>query len=217
MAIVKNVSRLKKCIVCGEEMVGRKDKKYCSHNCWNKEWGKKNRKKCTEMSRKWRKENRKRSRELNNNWRESNEDKFKEINLNYYYANIEKFKQNYQDNAEIRKKQAKIWRRNNKDKVRKYRIKRRCYTTDDFDIDFIKSRDNDKCQICGSTKDIQLEHYIPISKGGINSNINCYLICKKCHIPKGKLDPEDYFDQNAISKLNNKGIVGEVRLKYGNY
>jgi len=45
----------------------------------------------------------------------------------------------------------------------------------------IFSRDEGKCQICGSNEDIQYDHIIPFSKGGNNSEKNIQLLCAKCN------------------------------------
>ncbi len=46
-------------------------------------------------------------------------------------------------------------------------------------------RDGHKCQYCGTTKDLTLDHLIPRSKGGKSSWTNLVTACKKCNAKKG--------------------------------
>lgn len=46
-------------------------------------------------------------------------------------------------------------------------------------------RDEQKCQYCGTTKDLTLDHLIPRSKGGKSSWTNLVTACKKCNSKKG--------------------------------
>lgn len=57
--------------------------------------------------------------------------------------------------------------------------------------DKIKARDNNTCQICGlSTKDesnllLEIDHIIPLSKGGMTTEDNLQTLCWKCNRSKG--------------------------------
>lgn len=95
---------------------------------------------------------------------------------------------------------------------RKYQNFRNSITTSvDFDINKIFQRDSNKCRICGENdvKILQLEHLIPISKGGINSNSNCYLICRNCHKNKGTKMPWDFYTKEMLDYLALNKIIGE--------
>lgn len=45
----------------------------------------------------------------------------------------------------------------------------------------VKQRDAGKCVECGSTKDVQLHHIIPLTKGGTNHGFNLISLCETCH------------------------------------
>lgn len=57
--------------------------------------------------------------------------------------------------------------------------------------EYIKKRDNHTCQICGlSTRDeknllLEIDHIIPISKGGLSTEENLQTLCWKCNRTKG--------------------------------
>lgn len=51
---------------------------------------------------------------------------------------------------------------------------------------FIYERDGYRCQICGrSTNDLEVDHIIPISKGGKSTPDNLQTLCHRCNYRKG--------------------------------
>ncbi|MCS6822498.1 MAG: HNH endonuclease [Microscillaceae bacterium] len=55
----------------------------------------------------------------------------------------------------------------------------------------IFKRDGYKCQYCGSTKDLTLDHVLPRSRGGKSSWDNLVTACKPCNSKKGDFTPEE--------------------------
>ena len=55
----------------------------------------------------------------------------------------------------------------------------------------IFKRDGYKCQYCGATKDLTLDHLIPKSKGGKSTWTNLVTACKHCNAKKGDYTPEE--------------------------
>ena len=51
-------------------------------------------------------------------------------------------------------------------------------------------RDSHKCQYCGTSKELTLDHLIPKSKGGKSTWTNLVTACKKCNARKGDDSPE---------------------------
>jgi len=50
---------------------------------------------------------------------------------------------------------------------------------------FIFRRDPNECAYCGSKKELQIDHIIPISRGGTNDPKNLQILCRKCNQSKG--------------------------------
>lgn len=46
------------------------------------------------------------------------------------------------------------------------------------------NRDGGRCCMCGSKKELEFDHIIPISKGGATTFRNLQLLCKTCNIKK---------------------------------
>jgi len=55
----------------------------------------------------------------------------------------------------------------------------------------ILRRDNHRCQYCGSTTYLTIDHVIPKSKGGEDSWENLTTACIRCNNKKGSRSPED--------------------------
>ena len=51
-----------------------------------------------------------------------------------------------------------------------------------------------KCVICSSTKDLQIDHIYPKSKGGSDVEGNLQVLCAKCNIEKGNKLESIFFD-----------------------
>ena len=55
----------------------------------------------------------------------------------------------------------------------------------------ILRRDNHRCQFCGSTTNLTIDHIIPKSKGGEDDWENLTTACIKCNNKKGDRTPEE--------------------------
>jgi len=81
----------------------------------------------------------------------------------------------------------------------------------------IYERDGHKCQYCGSTRKLTIDHIMPKSKGGTDDWDNLVVACSSCNIKKSNkllehtgmklarrpVQPRTYLDV-IISKTNNK-------------
>jgi hypothetical protein len=46
---------------------------------------------------------------------------------------------------------------------------------------FVFKRDKPICQHCGSTQNLEIDHIIPLARGGTNDPDNLQVLCKKCN------------------------------------
>jgi 5-methylcytosine-specific restriction protein A len=54
----------------------------------------------------------------------------------------------------------------------------------------VMKRDKHECRICGSKKNLQIDHIYPMARGGTNDLDNLQILCKKCNLKKS--DKVDY-------------------------
>ena len=62
---------------------------------------------------------------------------------------------------------------------------------------YIFTRDNKKCFYCGKSlkyRQITLDHYLPLSKGGKNEVFNLVTCCRKCNKIKADIVPENFME-----------------------
>lgn len=55
----------------------------------------------------------------------------------------------------------------------------------------IFDRDKNTCQYCGATKNLTIDHIMPVSRGGQNTWKNLVTCCFKCNNAKGNKTPEE--------------------------
>ena len=55
----------------------------------------------------------------------------------------------------------------------------------------IFKRDDHRCQYCGSTQDLTIDHMLPRSRGGRDSWENLVTACTKCNTRKGSRTPDE--------------------------
>jgi 5-methylcytosine-specific restriction endonuclease McrA len=136
-----------------------------------------NKKKIAEKGKKYRLENREKEIERCRKYRKENPEKRRIAVKNWQ-----------QNNAEKTKIDSKLWQLANPEKVRYYANLRRSrkVTNGIYEISDkeIKRLYESPCFYCGSNQRIQLDHVIPISKGGHHSIGNLVPACQKCNASK---------------------------------
>lgn len=67
----------------------------------------------------------------------------------------------------------------------------------------IFKRDRYRCRICKATTELQIDHVIPVSKGGGNDEGNLQVLCYRCNSVKSDLLPSEMED---LSKYDLRGL-----------
>ena len=60
----------------------------------------------------------------------------------------------------------------------------------------IFNRDKYECQYCGSHDDLEIDHIIPLSKGGTNEDDNLLTACHRCNSLKGDKNLKEFIEEN---------------------
>ena len=71
----------------------------------------------------------------------------------------------------------------------------------------IYRRDGFQCALCGCTRYLQLHHYIPRGKGGLDTPHNLITLCSDCHALAHGFNAHDYPDMSPEA-------VGQSILEY---
>ena len=64
-----------------------------------------------------------------------------------------------------------------------------------------------KCVICNSTRDLQIDHIYPLSKGGSDAFGNLQVLCATCNIRKSNMFV------TSLSEFKRRKISWKVKLK----
>jgi hypothetical protein len=148
----------------------------------------------------------------NKTYYEANPEKEKIRKQIYHKNNIEKqnvrSREYYRDNREKCKATTKLYAQTevgknvNKKKKHKYRALKLKATIEDFNPSEVFERDNYICQLCGiktrpdfksqyHPKRPELDHIIPLTKGGEHSKRNTQCLCRHCNITKSNTGKGD--------------------------
>ena len=153
--------RIKECKICGKEFSYQTERQiYCSKQCNDRAFYRKNKKKYIENARRWHEANLERSKEIKRKaqlkFRTENRERFNELMVNSFKRNRNKWYS--------RKRTRLIIDVYNKRKQ----------------VDIKK-----QCKICGKKQNLEIHHEIyPLSHDKIRSAINqgkIYYLCRKCH------------------------------------
>jgi len=160
-----------------------------------------------ERTKRWREKNPERAKEIQERYTQNHPGKRQEISRNFYHRNAESEKKrsvewriknldkarahnrkSWHKNREVNLQRKKVWNQNNKDKILEKEHRRRAlvnncttYKITKKDLRRIK---RGPCMACGSTESIQMDHIIPLSRGGSHGIGNLQPLCKPCNISK---------------------------------
>lgn len=119
----------------------------------------------------------------------------------YYSKNSEKEKEQNREWTKNNPDYAADWQKNNKDKVsasrQRYRA-RKNLTSGSFSENDKKNRFEyygNCCFYCGSSGPLEVEHRIPLSRGGSNHPSNIVPACRSCNAKKGTKTESEFLNQ----------------------
>lgn len=76
-----------------------------------------------------------------------------------------------------------------------------------------KNKSGGRCAICGSTNNITMDHFIPLSLGGKNELENIIPLCENCNRYKGDMLIKVKRNFNFLSE-SNKSSIGQIMAEY---
>jgi 5-methylcytosine-specific restriction endonuclease McrA len=112
-------------------------------------------------------------------------DKIRQILKNESFWNVDYFLSD--EKKQIIKDRINRWSAHDKH-INTYKAKRKRasqYTSKPHIRKKVFDRHGKKCLKCGSTKNIQIDHIVPVASGGENKIDNLQPLCKKCNSAKG--------------------------------
>lgn len=98
------------------------------------------------------------------------------------------------ENPEYIRERAAKYRHENRERCRQ-QVRKRRSGAGSFSTPKWKSRleyYGERCVYCGSAERIEIEHRIPLSRGGTNQPANLVPACKSCNCSKGTLTEREY-------------------------
>lgn len=71
-----------------------------------------------------------------------------------------------------------------------------------------------KCFKCGNKNNLEIDHHVPLKRGGVLSITNSVLLCKSCNCSKNAKMPTDFYNEKEIRKLEKLNITGNSLFGY---
>jgi 5-methylcytosine-specific restriction endonuclease McrA len=215
-----------------KEALADSRRKYCEENKgalaeYQRKYREENREAIAELRRKWNEENKERVTEYGRKYREKNkealadnrrkyceENKEKRAEYNRKYREKSKGKRaeydrkRYQENREKEVERVRKWQKENPEKKAEYNSKRRARRVNaagSHTAEQVKARFDyygNKCIYCGSDENLQIEHRIPLARGGSDWAANLAPACKSCNCSKGTKTETEFkeFLENKTKK-----------------
>lgn len=182
---------MKKCSKCGEskprdEFPKRKSSRDGLHGwcrpCYRAYY--------TQAMRNWRAANPERAREANRQWIKNNSEAAIAKDRRWKAANREKTRsyaaQRRREKPDAVRASFQRWREKNLDRDRLRIATRRALCADTPELRaFVKRILEQPCTYCGATKNITVDHIVPLSRGGKHEQANLAPACFSCNSSKG--------------------------------
>ena len=136
--------------------------------------------------------------ETNKSYKAENKEHLREWSKEYYHKTHTQRRAYY--NAYYSDEKRKI---PNRIKQQRYRaLKKSDVNLTPLQIQNLFTKFKNKCFNCGSTDRLELDHHIPLSKGGKLIEGNVVILCKSCNSGKRDLLPEDFYTEEQLQQLS---------------
>jgi 5-methylcytosine-specific restriction endonuclease McrA len=149
--------------------------------------------KCVECEAKWKTENAEKVTKAGKTWKLNNPQTRKQVEAKYY-----------QRNRDALKARAYAWRAANPEAyraiVRAGRARRRGadghHTA--ADVTAIAAKQRGRCICCNKRRKLEVDHIVPLSKGGSNWPHNLQLLCRPCNASKSAKDQVAFMQERGM-------------------
>jgi 5-methylcytosine-specific restriction endonuclease McrA len=193
------------CIVCSLAHAERYEQANREHvDNYRKEWREANKDKLHAKTMAWRAANRERWDEAAREWQRANKEHVAAKRSEWYQANVDRRRLTNkvwrQENLEQTKIVKKVWLSANKLRTRVYTENRRVrklanggsHTPEQ--IEELYTKQHERCVGCNKSirKHYEIDHIIPITRGGSNDISNIQLLCLPCNRGKHNKMPEKW-------------------------
>jgi 5-methylcytosine-specific restriction endonuclease McrA len=174
-----------------------------------------------ERIRKWREKNKEHLKKRGKEWREKNKEKKNKTDREYSkklwrdpelrkkeLERQKRFRTNFPEKVRVTKRKynqsAKGWLESTRANHKRMTLKKKCqFELTIKQIKQVQKRDK-VCVYCGSDKRLELDHIIPLSKGGEGISDNFVLACRSCNSSK---NAQDVFKWCKAQKIKVPEIV----------
>lgn len=225
------------CVICNEEFqTNYKKKKACSKECKrimdnrrSKKWREENREQYLQSLRRWNEENREYKTMKDKEYRQKNREELLKKKRIHYQENKEYYRKYRIENREHRSSYMKKYRAENRilfqeKEARRVARKRNAFVEDVCRETILKKQEN-KCNLCGIEFDINkpkshehypnLDHIVPLSKGGFHGMENAQYLCRGCNLSKSDSISDEWGNKQLYEKFKLEGKIFEVVDKIG--
>lgn len=123
-------------------------------------------------------------------------------NQRYYQEHKEEYYNEYREHGEEIRKRNREWGRRNRDKTRAYTAKRRSQKNNAYcDLSAEGLRQlmaKGKCFYCGAVVNLEYDHFIPLTSGGLTTKANGVVACRSCNARKHNKTPQEFLTQLTL-------------------
>ena len=71
----------------------------------------------------------------------------------------------------------------------------------DEDMEYTRKLFQNKCALCGATKNLCFDHWYPLSNGYVLSKTNSVLLCRPCNSKKYNKPPTEHLSENVVKRI----------------